>query len=148
MNSSSVNTYRLSEASFMECSSLRLVDLPDSVHSVDDSAYVNCTSLQSLTIRSSSHNLRFGNNIVTGCPALSQIKILTSVWPKLFSSMNTNPSFLYKFVREFHSYIMFSSSSLSVITTMVVFDQHIEKKKLKNMIWRLITEDCIHPVYI
>ena len=96
-----VSTVRIHEWAFEHCSSLQSADLPESIGWVGSAAFAYCTSLQGLTIRSSSHNVIIGTNIVNGWSALSKIKILPSGWPKLFPSMNDDPSFLHKFVREY-----------------------------------------------
>ena len=95
------STVRIHERAFEHCSSLQSVDLPESIRWVGGEAFAYCTSLRRLTIRSSSYNVIIGTNIVNGCSVLSKIKILPSVWPKLFASMNGDPSFLHKFLREY-----------------------------------------------
>ena len=84
---------------FAYCSSLTSVYLSESVGTICKFCFANCTSLQCITIRSS--NVRFKSYVFDCCTGLSSIKVLPTVWPKLFKAMN-HPNFIYKFVREYH----------------------------------------------
>ena len=101
---------------FYHCSSLQSVDLPENVTSILAGAYAECTALSSVTIRASSLPPRFIlfvpnpslilrtfiPNIFQGCPALSSFQIYPWQWPCLFAAMQNDPSFIFKFLRDYH----------------------------------------------
>jgi len=86
---------------FAYCSGLTSVYLSESVGTICKFCFANCTSLQCITIRSS--NVRFESYVFDCCTGLSSIKVLPTVWPKLFKAMNyeRHPNFIYKFLREY-----------------------------------------------
>ena len=89
----------IGQFAFIYCSSLTSVYLSENVDTICRDAFDWCTSLQCITIRSS--NVRFKSYVFDCCTGLSSIKVLPTVWPKLFKAMN-HPNFIYKFVREYH----------------------------------------------
>ena len=90
--------------SFDGCTSLTSIDLSENIELIEREAYDNCTSLGRVTIRSSSLNLRIGENVFGGCSALSSMTVFPSVWSQLFYSMNDerHPNFIYQFLRDYH----------------------------------------------
>ena len=89
--------------SFDGCTSLTSIDLSENIELIEREAYDNCTSLGRVTIRSSSLNLRIGENVFGGCSALSSMTVFPSIWSQLFHSMNNegHPNFIYKFLRDY-----------------------------------------------
>ena len=89
--------------SFECCTSLTTIDLSENIEFIEREAYVDCTSLVHVTIRSSSLNLQIGGNVFGGCSALSSMTVFPSVWSQLFHSMNNegHPNFIYKFLRDY-----------------------------------------------
>ena len=89
--------------SFECCTSLTTIDLSENIEFIEREAYVDCTSLVHVTIRSSSLNLQIGGNVFGGCSALSSMTVFPSVWSQLFQSMNNegHPNFIYKFLRDY-----------------------------------------------
>ena len=85
---------------FEDCRSLTSLYISENVHAMCRQSYNRCTALKCITIRSS--NIRFEFDVFRGCTALTSIKVLPTVWPKLFEVMNYQPNFIYKFLREYH----------------------------------------------
>ena len=91
---------------FAECA-LTVVDLPESVVAIDEKAYSGCTSMLRVTIRSSRNAVQVGRDVFGKCPSLATIRVVNPlVWSRVLSAMNTDPSFLYKFVRKYEGQIM------------------------------------------
>ena len=67
----------ISEAAFMDCTSLTSITIPDSVTSIGDAAFYSCTSLTSITIPDSV--TRIGGGIFYGCTSLTSITIPSGV---------------------------------------------------------------------
>jgi len=92
---------------FTNCRALRAVDLPESVIAIDEKAYSACSSLARVTIRSSTNAVQVGREVFGFCPSLATIRVVNPlVWSRVLSAMNTDPSFLYKFVRKYEGQIM------------------------------------------
>ena len=100
-----VQTIRV--GAFAYCLALSAVALPESVIAIDGRAYCCCSGLASVTIRSSTNALQIGRNGFEACPSLATIRVINPlVWSRLFSAMNTDPSFIYKFVRKYEDQII------------------------------------------
>ena len=94
---------RIERRAFMECTSLCALDLPETVVEVADSAYRGCFSLVSVTIRAKSLNqIQFGNNFFQEFPSVSLLRMYPWFFPKLFQSMDDDPTFLFQFFRNYH----------------------------------------------
>ena len=94
-------------SAFENCGSLSAVDLPESVIAINEEAYCDCFLLASVTIRSSTNALQVERNVFLGCASLATIRVVNPlVWSRLFSAMNFDPSFIYKFVRKYEGQIM------------------------------------------
>jgi len=149
------------EYAFWGCSSLISVYLSENVDAIYFRTFDACTSLKCITIRSS--NIQFeasnvqldevGSNVhldevFTNCPALSSIKVFPTVWPKLFENHESDPNFIYKFLREYQYQIerliewkknpqvmdmrMSSTSSSSVSALSTQNDNPIRKDERKG----------------
>jgi len=92
---------------FAYCGALRAVDLPESVIDIGEAAYSGCSSLARVTIRSSTNAVQVGREVFRACPSLATIRVVNPlIWSRVLSSMNYDPSFLYKFVRKYEGQIM------------------------------------------
>ena len=92
---------------FYACCSLVDMDLPESVIVVGEAAYYSCSALARVTIRSSTNTVQIGRDVFVKCPSLATIRVANPlVWSRVLSAMNTDPSFLYKFVRKYEGQIM------------------------------------------
>jgi len=101
----SVRTIRFK--AFAYCGALRAVDLPESVIDIGEAAYSGCSSLARVTIRSSTNAVQVGREVFRACPSLATIRVVNPlIWSRVLSSMNYDPSFLYKFVRKYEGQIM------------------------------------------
>ena len=81
---------------------LRAVDLPESVIAIDEEAYHGCSVLVRVTIRSSRNAVQVGRGVFENCSSLATIRVVNPlIWSRVLSAMNTDPSFLYKFVRKY-----------------------------------------------
>ena len=122
--------HTIQSRAFEMCLALRAVDLPESVVAMDEKAYFGCSSLVSVTIRSSMNAVQqhpqhlswweqnqpgteskeytvVGRNVFGQCPSLDTIRVVNPlVWSQVLSAMNTDPSFLYRFVRKYEDQIM------------------------------------------
>ena len=86
---------------------LRAVDLPESVIAIDEEAYHGCSVLVRVTIRSSRNAVQVGRGVFENCSSLATIRVVNPlIWSRVLSAMNTDPSFLYKFVRKYEGQIM------------------------------------------
>ena len=86
---------------FARCD-LSAVDLPESVIVIGGGAYHNCFVLARVTIRSSTNAIQVGRDVFGGCPLLTTIRVVNPlIWSQLLSAMNTDPSFIYRFVRKY-----------------------------------------------
>ena len=81
------------------------MDLPELVSTIGKYAFDSCTSLRSITIRSSasSSTVHFGKDLFCNCPLLSTIRLHPYLWPKLFAAMNKNRAFLFHVFRKYHT---------------------------------------------
>ena len=91
------NVVELEIRSFRWCTSLPSIDLPESVDAIGEETFQNCTALTTVTIRTKSFELRMGDNIFGGCPALRTIQMYPWHWGKLLTSMKNDTTFLHKF---------------------------------------------------
>ena len=107
---------KVQESSFVNCYSLRSIDLSDNIDKLGKRAFVECTSLEQIIIRSSSSNIRFGDNIFLRCSSLSTIKVYPWLFPKIFEAMNGDPSFIYKFFHKYHHQIFNERADRGVVT--------------------------------
>jgi len=84
-----------------------VVDLPESVIAIDEEAYLACSNLVRVTIRSSTNAVQVGRDVFGECPSLETIRVVNPlIWSQLFSAMNTDPSFIYRFVRKYENQII------------------------------------------
>lgn len=79
INSEPVTT--IGDSAFLNCDSLESVTIPDSVTTIGDSAFFNCDSLQSITIPDSV--IVIGDSVFSDCDSLTKITIPESVLLKL-----------------------------------------------------------------
>ena len=100
---------------FENCA-LSAVDLPERVIAIAGEAYCGCSSLVSVTIRSSSSNIQFGDNIFDGCSSLSIIKVYPWHFPKIFASMQRDSLFIYKFFHKYQYQILEDEAEIGVAT--------------------------------
>ena len=91
------NVVELEIRSFRWCTSLPSIDLPESVDAIGEETFQNCTALTTVTIRTKSFELRMGDNIFGGCPALRTIQMYPWHWGKLLTSMKNDATFLDNF---------------------------------------------------
>jgi len=97
----------IQSSAFTKCRALRAVDFPESVIAIDEKAYYDCSSLVSVTIRSSRNAVQVGRDVFGNCSSLATIRVVNPlIWSRVLSAMNTDPSFLYKFVRKYEGQIM------------------------------------------
>lgn len=95
-------TSRIGYRAYGECTSLATVTIrATKVLDCGYKAFDRCTSLMTITIRAS--EVRYGQKVLAKCPALATIQVYPSVWTNLFESMNEDPTFLFKFVRNYQS---------------------------------------------
>lgn len=97
---------RIRRRSFRGCHNLRSMNLSNTIEEVNQKAFVNCTSLERISIGVSSSQVRFGPNIFRGCSSLSTLQMYPWLYPKLFEAMHDDPSFIYKFFRQYHDQIL------------------------------------------
>ena len=74
---------------FYGCSSLTSIDIPNSVTSIGNEAFTNCTSLSSCTFEEGSQLTSIGNYVFQGCISLTSIDIpntVTSIGQYAFSN--------------------------------------------------------------
>ena len=91
---------------FANCA-LSAVDLPESVIVIGEDAYQNCSGLVWVSIRSLTNGVQIGRKAFGACPSLATIRVVNPlVWSQLLSAMNTDPSFIYRFVRKYEDQIM------------------------------------------
>ena len=102
--------------SFAFCKNLRSMELSDNIDELGRTSFFNCKSLEQIIIRSSSSNLRFGDDVFDSCPLLSTIKVYPWHFPKIFEAMNNDPSFIYKFFHQYHDQIFEEEAEVGVIT--------------------------------
>ena len=96
----------IQSGAFTYCA-LSEVDLPESVIVIDEAVYRSCSVLARVTIRSSTNVVQVGRDVFGDCPSLTTIRVVNPlVWSQLFSAMNTDPGFIYKFVRKYDDQIM------------------------------------------
>ena len=88
---------------FLTCSSLPSIDLPQRTSRIGTRAYGECPSLVQVTIRTT-EALQCGRVVFWQCPALVTIQVYPSLWTTLLESMNSDPSFLFHFIRKYQSY--------------------------------------------
>ena len=67
----------IGDEAFWECTSLTSIEIPDSVKSIGDGAFAGCTSLTSIALPDSITSL--GNEAFCGCESLTSIEIPDSV---------------------------------------------------------------------
>ena len=67
----------IKRSAFMDCTSLTSITIPDSVTSIGESAFYNCTGLTSITIPDSVTSI--GSSAFEGCKSLTSITIPSSV---------------------------------------------------------------------
>ena len=67
----------IGESTFMNCTSLTSITIPESVTSIGESAFWNCSSLTSVTIPNSVTSIR--NNVFLDCSSLTSLTIPNSV---------------------------------------------------------------------
>ena len=92
---------------FLHCIALGEVDLPESVIVIGEEAFDSCSVLVSVTIRSSTNAVQVERNVFGACPSLETIRVVNPlIWSQVLSAMNTDPSFLYRFVRKYEDQIM------------------------------------------
>ena len=75
---------------FLNCSSLTSITIPNSVTSIGDNAFSGCGSLESIAIPNSVTSI--GNNVFSGCSSLTSITIpnsVTSIGDNAFSGCNS-----------------------------------------------------------
>ena len=98
----------IQDFAFYGCArALSAVDLPESVIAIGEEAYSGCFGLVRVTIRSSTNAVQVGRDVFKRCPSLATIRVANPLtWSQLLSAMNTDPSFLYRFVRKYEDQIM------------------------------------------
>merc|ERR1711865_349272 len=98
----------IQDFAFYGCArALSAVDLPESVIAIGEEAYSGCFGLVRVTIRSSTNAVQVGRDVFKRCPSLATIWVANPLtWSQLLSAMNTDPSFLYRFVRKYEDQIM------------------------------------------
>jgi len=76
----------------------------------------------SVTIRSSTNAVQVGRDVFGACPSLATIRVVNPlVWSRVLSAMNTDPSFLYKFVRKYEGQIMTHHRSSRCIESVYLY---------------------------
>ena len=70
----------LGDESLADCTSLPLMDLPESVDAIGEEAFLNCTALTTVTIRKASFDSGMGNDVFRGCDSF--IELLAQHAPK------------------------------------------------------------------
>ena len=90
----------------LQGSDLRSLEIPDTVHRIGFRACLDCSSLQTVTFRSSTTTtLIMDDDIFAYCPVLSVIQIAPWLWPTLCASMHGHPAFMFQFFRQYHTQI-------------------------------------------
>ena len=87
----------LQSYAFLHCTKLSSATIPPNLERIPQSCFDSCTALTTVTIRTASSVLQFGNNIFRGCTSLSNIRMYPWHWGKLLSSMKNDATFLNKF---------------------------------------------------
>ena len=114
--------HTIQSRAFEMCLALSAVTLPESVIAIEEESYFGCSVLVSVTIRSSSNALQIGRNVFGGCSSLATIRVVNPlVWSQVLSAMNTDPSFLYKFVRKYEGQIMTHHRSSRCIESVYLY---------------------------
>ena len=108
----------IGNSAFYNCSSLQSITIPSSVTSIGNSAFQNCSSLQSITIPSSVTSI--GNNAFQNCSSLQSITIpesVTSIGNNAFQNCSSLQSItIPESVTSIGNYTFSSCSSLQSIT--------------------------------
>lgn len=109
-------------------SGLRSIDLSENIHRIGFEAFCDCTSLETVTMRSSSSSssLRIDGNMFKYCPSLSIIRTYPWLWPAIFAHRlndddtdedddynhdeeeddnDDNVDFIFKFFSQYHTHI-------------------------------------------
>ena len=92
----------IGERAFYLCTLLQSLNLPARTTRIGHCACWGCISLVKVTIRAT--EVHCDQKVFTECPALATIQVYPSVWMTLFESMNTDPSFLFHFIRKYQSW--------------------------------------------
>ena len=109
----------IGRGAFSECSSLTNITIPSSVTSID-SAFKNCTKLQSVTFEPNSELESIGNFAFDGCSSLRKIKL-----PKNIKIIGDDVTQKNSSIKELTSFVKSSNfkilSSLAYILSIITF---------------------------
>jgi len=65
----------IGDGTFLECSNLRSINIPDTVTTIGEDAFYDCSALESVAISPNSHLTSIGNDAFLRCNAISSIYI-------------------------------------------------------------------------
>ena len=103
LNESLVEDYIVPEGTenigvvFAKCNSLKTINMPNTVKTIDNSAFYNCTSLSEVTLSSGLNSI--GSEAFTGCSDLRTIYIKSAIPPTIYK--NTFPNGAYMFANVY-----------------------------------------------
>ena len=113
---------------FSNCTGLLSVDLSERIDEYGNFSFYNCTSLKRIIIRAPS--VRFGTEIFSGCSSLLTIEAYPWLYPKIFASMNNNPSLIYQTFHEYHHRIL---GEATIADDGVVTRQHPNGRRRRQL---------------
>ena len=102
--STTATTLGLGPWCFNYCTGLLSVDLSEHIDEYGNSLFYYCTSLNRIIIRSS--NMRFGDEDFRNCPSSLTIEAYPWLYPKIFQSLNNDPSLIYRNFHQYHHRIL------------------------------------------
>ena len=88
----------IATAALKDCRCLTTIDFPQSCVAFGWECLMDCTSLDSITIRATSKDVRIDNDFLTGCTSLTTIHCRPWIWSKLLHSMKGDSTFFTKFI--------------------------------------------------
>ena len=97
-------TLGIGDGCFFNCTGLVSVDLSGRTDELENDVFRYCTSLNHITMRAT--NVRFGTHVFLGCSSSLSIEAYPWLYPKIFASMNLNPSLIYQTFHQYHHRIL------------------------------------------
>ena len=123
-----VTTLGIGDGCFQFCSGLLSVDLSEGIDEYGNLLFYSCISLNRIIIRAP--NVRFGTNVFRGCSLSLTIEAYPWLYPKIFASMNNNPSLIYRNFHQYHHRIL---GEATITDDGVVTRQHPNGRRRRQL---------------